>query len=107
MGEKAGFLAVMFLFFILVLPFGFKVFEEQTKMNHLLSFSIEMQQLLEAEGEITSHVQSVVRSAASKGINVRFSEVDTTNKMKITYEMISFNEKTSYKTSNAVYLSKR
>lgn len=107
MGEKAGFIAVLFLFFILIVPFGFYIFEEQVKMNRLLSFSIEMQQLLEAEGEVSNNVNSVVSSAASNGIIVNFSGVDHTRKMTITYEMNSFNQNTIYRTSNVVYLSKR
>lgn len=110
MGEKTGFMAVLLVVCIFVIPFLFNMFDDQVKSSKLLSLSNEMQQLVSAEGDITPTVNSVVNELREKGVNVEFRDKNNNiihsspglgEKVYITYEYDGFEVR------NSVIMTKR
>lgn len=110
MGEKTGFMGVLIILAVGVIPFLFNLFDTQVKTNKLMSLSNEVQQLVVAEGDITPTVRSVVNGFKEKGINIEFRDKNGNiihsspgigEKLYIHYEYDGF------KMKNSVILTKR
>lgn len=76
MGEKTGFMAVLFLFLVGVIPFLFFLFNSQVTSSKLLALSNEMNQLVVAEGDITPKVMDTVDQFEEKGVTIEFKDED-------------------------------
>lgn len=72
MGEKMGFLTVLLLFGLGILPLLISTFYDHTQNAKLLTVSTEMQQLVASEGGVTPTVNDHVSSLSEKGYEISF-----------------------------------
>lgn len=110
MSEKIGFIGVLLIFAIGVIPFLFNTFDNQVKASKLMSLSNEVQQLVVAEGDITPTVNNVVDDFREKGVTIEFRDENNNviddspglgEKINIYYEYDGF------ELSNSVIITKR
>jgi len=74
MGEKFGFLGVLAVVLLLVVPFTLNLYDKQVKANKLMSLSNEVRQMIIAEGGVSDSVNSVVNDFSEKGITIEFKD---------------------------------
>lgn len=87
MGEKVGFMTVLFIVGTFVIPLLLSNFIDNVKANKVLTASTEMQQLIQAEGGLTDKVLDAARNLKKKGINTAYG-IDGSYKM--TLDQIEF-----------------
>lgn len=74
MGEKLGFIGVLVIVLIFVVPFTLNLYEKQVSANKLMSLSNEIRQMVIAEGGVTDSVNDVVSDFSEKGIVIEFKD---------------------------------
>lgn len=74
MGEKMGFLSVLALVFLFVIPFTLNLYDKQVKANRLMSLSNEVRQMVIAEGGVTPVVSAVKDDFSKIGIDIQFKD---------------------------------
>lgn len=74
MVEKMGLMSLLILFAVFFLPAGLGYYTENVKANKVLNASMEFQQLMVAEGDVTDRVESVVNDLESKGLKITFTD---------------------------------
>lgn len=110
MGEKLGFMTVLLLIAVGIVPFMLNMFDEHVKTSKLLSLSNEMQQLVSAEGDITPKVTHAVNELEEKGVEVEFKDQNgniITSSPGIGEKVIIEYRYDGYGLSNSVVLNKR
>lgn len=110
MGEKTGFLTLLLLFAIGILPLLLNMFETQVKSSRLLALSNEINQLIVAEGDITPNVQEVVNTFSEKGIDIEFRDKNNnliTSSPGIGEKIIIVYKYDGLETTNSAVLTKR
>jgi len=104
MGEKIGFMTVLLLFGVFIVPFLLLGFIGQVESSKFLTIANEVQQLVSAEGGVTEKVHSVVSDLEEKGVFIEFSDVegqpindkvDAGEEVIINYNFKDFNTKNS------------
>ena len=104
MGEKTGFLLVLLIFGVAIIPFMLNGFDKQVKSSKLLSLSNEVQQLVSAEGGVSDKVQNVSDQFREKGVTIEFTDkhgnpitgkVNAGDEVFIQYEFDGFETKNS------------
>lgn len=110
MSEKVGFMSVLLIFAIMVIPFLFNMFDKQVKASKLLSLSNEVQQLIIAEGDISNRVKTEVNNLKNKGVTIEFRDKNN-NKIErspgLGEKVIIVYKYDGYETNNSVTLNKR
>lgn len=110
MGEKIGFMTVLVLFSIFLLPLSLNTFFNHIEGGKMLSLTAEMQQLVSAEGGVSQRVNDVVEEMEGRGVGISFqdengnpinSKVDVGTKVIIHYEYKDF------ETSNSTVITRR
>lgn len=110
MGEKKGFLTVLLIFTIFVLPFLLQTFIAQVEGQKIMGISTEIQQLVQTEGGVSSNVQNVVNKLSEKGIEITFydDEGNTINSQVPVGKRINIHYKfKDWETMNSVVNLKR
>lgn len=110
MGEKTGFMAVLIIFAIGVIPFLFNMFDTQVKSSKLLALSNEVNQLIVAEGDITPTVKDVVTDFADKGVVIEFKDKNNnviTSSPGIGEKIIIVYKYDDIETTNTAIMTKR
>lgn len=110
MGEKIGFMTVLIIFVMVLLPVLFTSFKSHVEGSTLLNISTEMQQLVSAEGGVTDKVENVVDSLESKGVEVTITDKSgnaVTGKVPVGERVYLTYEKDGFKTRNSVVILKR
>lgn len=74
MGEKTGFMVVLFLFGAFVIPLMLIMYIHNIQGAKLMSLSTEMQQLVSAEGGVTPKVQHAVNELSVNGVQITFED---------------------------------
>lgn len=74
MGEKTGFMTVLFIFGIFIMPIMMTLYINNVEGSKMLSLSTEMQQLVSAEGGVTSRVQEAANKLAEQGVTITFTD---------------------------------
>ncbi|RKJ25527.1 hypothetical protein D7X33_43515 [Butyricicoccus sp. 1XD8-22] len=110
MGEKTGFMGVLLIFAIFIVPFLFNMFDNQVKGSKLLSLSNEVQQLVVAEGDITPTVKNVVNDLRQKGVTIEFR--DKSNRVinsspGLGEKVVMVYKYDGFETSNSATITKR
>lgn len=110
MGEKTGFMTVLLIFAVGILPLLLTGFLEQVKSNKFLTMTNEIHQMVGSEGGVTSEVRNTVDVLEGEGIKIDFSnkngypvvgKVRAGEKITINYEF------DGYKTKNSVTVLRR
>src|SRR5690625_2790847 len=116
MGEKIGFMTVLLLFGVFIVPFLLLGFIGQVESSKFLTIANEVQQLVSAEGGDTEKVHSVVSDLEEKGVFIEFSDVegqpmndkvDAGEEVIINYNFKDFNTKNSVTVLKRKGVSKR
>lgn len=110
MGEKKGFLAVMLIFGLFMIPLLFNIYTNNVKTSKLLTISTEMQQLVSTEGGITNKVKNAVTKLQGEGIKIEFKDGNgnvVNNKVPVGEEIFIYYDYDGFKTSNSVIITKR
>ncbi|WP_047980657.1 hypothetical protein [Ornithinibacillus contaminans] len=110
MGEKTGFQLVLVIFAIFIIPLLISTFSDHVKTGKLLTVSNEFQQLVSAEGGVTTKVKNRVSQEAEKGINITFQTEDGRNVngvVPVGEEITIHYEYGELDTSNRVLILKR
>jgi hypothetical protein len=110
MGEKTGFLTVLLLFGIAILPLLFNTYNSQVKTAKLLTISNEMQQLVASEGGVTDRVKNAVNKLKDQGVDITFKDKNgnTVNgKVAVGETVIMHYDYDGFKTSNSTIIMKR
>ncbi|MFD2658476.1 hypothetical protein [Gracilibacillus thailandensis] len=74
MGEKTGFMTVLFIFGAFVIPFMLTMYINNIEGSKLLTLSTEMQQMVSAEGGVTDKVEHAVNELSGKGVEITFKD---------------------------------
>lgn len=74
MGEKIGFISVLALVLIFIVPFTLNLFDKQVKANKLMSLNNEIRQMVVAEGGVTPNVEEVVDDFSNMGVKIEFKD---------------------------------
>lgn len=72
MSEKLGFVFGLFLFMVVILPFGVNVWYINLQSDHFYSLTNEIQKLMNQEGGASENVLSRTSALEGKGFNVQF-----------------------------------
>lgn len=110
MGEKMGFMTVILIFGIGVLPLLFSAFTSHVTTGKLLTISTEMQQLVSAEGGVTEKVNNEVQGLEDSGFEITFTDNggNPVNSQVTVGETIYINYSIKdFETSNQVLITKR
>jgi|SRR5690625_3849179 len=110
MGEKTGFMTVLIIFAIGVIPFLFSMFDTQVKSSKLLALSSEVNQLMVAEGDITPTVNNVVSNFEAKGVVIEFRDKNDniiTSSPGIGEKIVVVYKIDDFEVSNSVIVNKR
>ena len=110
MGEKKGFLTVLLIFSVFILPFLIHTFFTQVEGQKVMGLSTEIQQLVQTEGGVSSNVQNVVDKLSERGIEITFydDEGNPINSQVPVGERINIHYKyKDWKTTNSVVNLKR
>lgn len=110
MGEKMGFMTVILIFGIGVLPLLFTAFSSHVSTGKLLTVSTEMQQLVSAEGGVTEKVNDSVQRLENRGFEITFKDRNgnPVNGQVAVGETIYINYSVKdFETSNQVLITKR
>lgn len=119
MSEKLGFVFSLFIFFILIIPFGLNVWYLNLQSDHFMKITNEVQKIVNQEGGATIKVLSLAHELDKKDIKVFLK--DTNNKDilgacnpgETVYLTYSYKFKNVYgkiiefRTSNSVLILKR
>lgn len=110
MGEKLGFMTVLLIFAIAVIPALFVSWQSHVEGSTLLNVSTEMQQLVSAEGGVTDKVQNAVSALEKRGIDVSIQDESgnsVTGKVPVGEKLIMTYTIDNFKTENEVVILKR
>lgn len=110
MGEKVGFLTVLLLFGVGIIPILISTFNDHTQNAKLLTISTEMQQMVAAEGGVTPTVNEHVSSLSEKGYEIRFFDENgspVTGVMPVGETIFIKYKKGDYVTSNKALITRR
>lgn len=73
MEQKIGFMGVLFIFGIFVMPLLIHTFEGHVKGGKALNVSTELQQAISAEGGVTPKIESALNKLRAKGYEINIS----------------------------------
>lgn len=110
MGEKLGFIVVLAIVLIFIVPFTLGLYDKQVKANKLMSLSNEVRQMVVAEGGVTSKVNEVTEKFSDLGVNITFknSEGDEITGVVSAGETINIElELDGFITNSSVVVTKR
>lgn len=110
MGEKTGFMTVLFIFGAFILPLLLRVYIDNVHTQQLLTVSTEMQQLVSAEGGVTERVQNVANQLKEKGLTITFKDENgnpVAGKVPVGKQIIMDYQYNGFKTSNSTIILKR
>ncbi|GAE93081.1 hypothetical protein JCM21714_2118 [Gracilibacillus boraciitolerans JCM 21714] len=110
MGEKTGFIAVLLVFAIGLLPLCINTYVNHVYSTKLLSTSAEVQQLVSAEGGITPRVQEVVTKLESQGATIVFTDGNgntVSGTVPVGEEIIMDYEYEDFQTRNSTVILRR
>lgn len=74
MGEKTGFMTVLFIFGAFIIPIMLVLFINNVEGSKLLTLSTEMQQMVSAEGGVSDRVKQVVNELQNQGVTITFED---------------------------------
>ncbi|MEC1158682.1 hypothetical protein [Cytobacillus horneckiae] len=74
MGEKLGFIKILLIAVVFVIPIFLLVFKTQVDNTKLLNVSVEVQQLVSAEGGLSSKVSKVISEFEKKGLQIELKD---------------------------------
>lgn len=110
MGEKVGFMTVLLLFSVVIIPFLLHGYKEQVDSSKFLTMSNEIKQMVASEGGVTDKVIDVTNNLRERGIDIKFNDdegnivdgkVNAGEKITITYNY------KNYQTENSVVILRR
>lgn len=110
MGEKTGFMFVLLIFSITLLPFLLNTFEKQTHSSKLLTLTTEVQQMVSAEGGVTNKVKDLTSAVREKDVFIEYFDTQgspITGKVDVGEEIIIKYEYRGFKTENSVVILRR
>lgn len=73
MGEKKGFITVLFLVGVFMVPFMLDIWISNIKSDKFMKVTTEFHQLVEEEGGNSAKVKAITSGLASKGLHVTLS----------------------------------
>ena len=79
MSEKLGFVFGLFIFFILIIPFGLNMWYLNLQSDNFLKISNEIQKLTNADGGPTNKVLAFVNDLENKGMEIQFKDMNNKN----------------------------
>lgn len=110
MGEKVGFMTVLLLFSVFIIPFLLHGYKEQVDSSKFLTMSNEIKQMVASEGGVTEKVKDVANTLKERGVKINFADaegntvdgkVNAGDKIIITYNY------KDYQTENSVVVLRR
>ncbi|MEL3959566.1 hypothetical protein NST17_20650 [Caldifermentibacillus hisashii] len=110
MGEKLGFMTVLLIFSIAVIPTLFVSFQSHVEGSTLLNISTEMQQLVSAEGGVTNKVQNAVSALEKRGVDITIQDEsgkNVTGKVPVGEKVVMTYKMDNFQTKNEVTILKR
>lgn len=110
MGEKTGFLTVLLIFGIGIIPLLLSTFQDHVTSSKLLTLSTEMQQLVSSEGGVTDKVNNVVSEFENRGVNISFADKNgntISGKVPVGQEVFMTYEFRDFETSNSTIILRR
>lgn len=105
-----GFLGLLLIFAVAILPLLFNVFDHQVKSTKLLALSNEVQQLVSSEGDINSRVDEVVNDLQERGIDIEFTDKQNnpiTNNLEVGEEVVIHYKFEDFELQNSAIINKR
>lgn len=88
MGEKVGFMTVLLIFGVFVIPILFSNYIDNVKANKVLTASTEMQQLIQAEGGINKKVIDAGERLKEQGIKTWYAISSYAGGQKYPFDLI-------------------
>lgn len=119
MSEKLGFVFGLFIFFILILPFGVNIWYLNLQSDLFMKMTSEVQKLTNQEGGATENVLATADALEDKGMTILFKDTNNENVIgacdpgEIIHLYYSYKFKNIYgkllelNTSNSVLIEKR
>lgn len=110
MVEKVGLMSLLIIFAVFILPAGLGYYTENVKANKVLNASMEFQQLMIAEGDVTDRVEAVVNDLGSKGLKITFTDEQgnaVQSRNEIGQKVFTKYEYDGYLLENSTILTKR
>lgn len=109
MEQKLGFMGVLFIFAVFVVPLLVQTFDGHVKGGKVLNVSTELQQMISAEGGVTPAVTTAIDKLNAKGyvVDITSSNGSTTGVLPVGTKVEIEVSLDDYETKSYVTVNKR